>query len=642
MTTESTRVVERDEILIDDHRYKVTGAIRQSLLNRPPGKITIGDYTDASNPMASEFSLGDFRDGIGVERGDISAHTGRVWFATGQIRYRDAYILGRRAVLTAAGPTAEVQTLTIFKNELYGTYGTAVHLYDNSGDSWGSSIRTLASNATDAKVGILFPGGTATETLVIANGTDVDYATDSSTWAENTGQAIKYLIFWGDLLWGITNAGRLYFTDDLSATWSEDAQLPLPAGSVTGLEVARGPDRESHIYAVTKQGLYVHDRANARFLPTDLELPEHIDGGKGHEVWRASIYTSAGNAVYGFQAGSDTTDVGVVGPDLDDGLPDGKRGTINKLIGSHNELFAFLDASSAQGVSGLSTRVSRGVRFHHGVTFPATSGFSLILGWNARGWETKWLSGETARSISAGVVGTAYNTYRLWWAANQRVYYMTLPVDVVNPLQIPTQQYESEAVLETPWFDMGIRNQQKLALASIVDTIHPSTSETVKIEYATNLEETYTTIATKSETGEVEYRLPSSVDSTGVPFRWWKWRITLARGSTNTNTPQLVRITLVWRPRTETIYRIDATLDLTKDYAGLPVNQQLKNLRDSLNSGKLIRITFRADPVGNLTYLMDPLDESSDEEGGPTSYGTVRVAFGEPLSTHSDPVHERA
>ena len=502
---------ERNSISIDHNLYRTRGKVRMGLVSRPPGKVTTGDYTDASNPMASEFSIGDFRDGIGVEIGSLPEDQRRAWWSTAQLRYKNRVILPRLATATAAGPTSDVDTLGYFKDEVYATYGTAVHVYDNSGDSWGSSIRTLLNNATDAMAGLV--GGT--ETLLIATGSEVDYATDSSTWARNTTN-IKFVEFWKDLAWGIDEAGQLYYTDDLSAAWTSDAKLQLPNDYVSGLRVARGPDREDHLYAVTKVGLFVHDDRNARFLKTDLDLPFHPDGGKGSQVWRGRVFVSAGNAIYGFQAGSDQTIVDDVGPDKDHGLPSDKRGTIKMLRKSHNELLAFLDASSAAGVSGLTTRATRGVRFHHGVTFPSQTGYSIILGWNERGWEAKWTSSASARAISAAVVANAYSQYRLWWASNQRVYWMTLPVDVVNPLQVSSSTYGESATLETPWMDFGIRNQNKLALSVLLETVNPTSSETVQVEYATDFGETYTTITTQDETGEQEYHLPTDVNREGV------------------------------------------------------------------------------------------------------------------------------
>ena len=625
-----TRAPDKNTISINGKLYRTRGKVRQFLASQQPGKITIGDYDEKSNPYASEFSLDDFRDGIGVEIGELPRDQHRVWWSTAQLRYKGRVILPRLATQTAAGPAAEVQELITFKDEVYATYGTSVRVYNNSTDSWGSSLRTLAGNATDAAVGLL----SGTETLVIANGTDVDYATDSSTWAENTGQAIKYVVFWKDLLWGITNTGQLYYTDDLTETWSADALLQLPSGSVTGLLVARGPDREEHIYAVTNQGLFVHDDRNARFLPTDLALPVHPNGGKGNEVWRGSIYTSAGNAIYKFQAGADQTSVGVVGPDQDHGLPSDRRGVISRLVGSHNDLLAVLDASTAAGVSGLTTRVSRGVRFHHGVTFPASTGYSHILGWNERGWEVKWLSGASSRAISAAVVSNAYSQYRLWWAVNQRVYWMQLPVDVVNPLQVSSSTYGDSATLETPWFDMGIRNQRKLALSVIVETVNPSDDETVTVEYATDYTETYTEVGVQDTTGEVEYLLPEAINPEGVPFRAWKFRVTFARGSTTTSTPQLVKLTLVWRPRIDVLYGIAADLDLTEPVGSRAVSQQLLDLKAALTSHTLVEVTFKDDASGDQNYLMDILNLESIEQTGKEPHGYVRVTMAEPRHTN--------
>lgn len=622
-----TRAPERNQISINEKLYRTRGKVRLFLASQLPGKVTFGDHDNTSNPLASETSWDDFRDGIGVEVGDLPRDLNRVWWSTAQLRYQARVILPRLANLTAAASTsAEVRELIAFKNEIYGCFGTAVHVYNNSTDSWGASLRTLAANATDAAVGLL----SGTETLVIANGTDVDYATDSATWAENTGQAIKYVIFWKDLLWGITEAGQLYYTDDLSETWSADALLQLPSGSVTGLLVARGPDREEHIYAITNQGIHVHDDRNARFLPTDLALPVHPDGGKGSEVWRGSIFISAGNSVYRFQAGSDQTSVGVVGPDQDHGLPSDKRGVITRLLGSHNDLLAVLDASTAAGVTNLNTLASRGVRFHHGVTLSASSGYSHILGWNERGWESKWLSTANAQSVSAAVVANAYNAYRLWWAVNTRVYWMQLPVDVVNPLQVSSTEYGTGATLETPWFDMNIRNQRKLALSVIVETKNPTSDETVLVEYATDNEETYTEIATQDETGETEYLLPNSTTPEGVPFRSWKFRVTFARGSTTTNTPQLVKLTLVWRPRIDVLYGIAADLDLTDTEVGRPVIQQLKDLKQALVSHTLVPVTYKDDASGDQNYLMDILNVETVEDTGKEPRAYVRVTMAEP------------
>ena len=504
-----SRVTDRNQLLVNGTLYRTDGPVREFLASQQPGKITIGDYSDTSNPLASEKSYSDWRGGIGVEVEDPAKDQDRLWYGDGQTRFKGHLLPPRLATVTDGTTQAAVGVLAEFESTIYATFGTAVHSYNNSTDSWGSSLRTLAASATDWARGRV---GT-TDTLVIANGTDVDYLVTGGTWAEETNIAIKYVTFWKDLLWGITQSGKLYYTDDLTTAWTADAQLPLPDDYVTKIFVARAPDREQHLYASTKEGLYVHDDVNVRFLPTDLSgenFPFHPQGGMGTHVWRGFINVSAGNAVFRFQAGSDQTVITPIGPDLDHGLPSNKRGTIRQLLGTQNDLIALLDATTADGISGVKTRVSRGVRNHHGVTFSAQSGFSIILGRDERGWQVMWQSGSTGKPISAGIVSHAYGTYRLWWAHNQRVYHLPLPVDVVNPLQVTTTTYAATGQVETAWFDATVANQKKLALSLLLETENPTSDETVVLEYAIDRSDTYTTVGTQLATGEVEYQLPAA------------------------------------------------------------------------------------------------------------------------------------
>ena len=228
------RITAQNQIRINDAIFTTSGKVREFLASQPPGKLTLGDYSDASNPYASEYSIDDLRGGIGVNILDPRTDLDRAWYATTQLRYKGRIVLPRLATLTDEGPGGDVDVLYEFKNEVYATFGTSVRVYSNTSDSWGDEVRALPNDATDAAKGILYPSGTATETLVIASGADVEYATASDTWARNTTD-IKYVVFWHELLWGIDNAGQLYYTDDLSSDWSVDAKLQLPAGYILSL-----------------------------------------------------------------------------------------------------------------------------------------------------------------------------------------------------------------------------------------------------------------------------------------------------------------------------------------------------------------------------------------------------------------------
>ena len=625
--------VEEKQIRINDVLFQTAGKIREFLASQLPAKLTFGDYSDASNPFASEWSFEDGRGGIGIEVLDPRKDLDRVWYSTAQLRYPGRIVLPRLATLTATSGSVDIQELREFKNEMYVCQATNVYVYNNGTDSWGSSVRTLLNNATDTAVGLLHPSGTATLTLVVATGSEVDYATNSSTWNRNTTD-IKFVYFWNNLLWGMDVAGQLYYTDDLSAGWTQGAQLQLPSGFINSLLVARGADNLEHLYAATTIGLWIHNAVEGVWEETDMsELPYHADGGVGSTKWRGNIYYPAGNAVYRFQPRSTGTVVDTVGPDGDYGLPLLKRGVIKKLTPTHNDLIAFLDASVVgRGVSGLETRVSRGARFHHGVTLSAQLGYSIILGWNEDGWEVKWESGASDKPITTGTVANAYNQNRLWWASNQRIYYQVLPVDTVNPLQIPTTTYATTATLETPWNDFRSRNSTKLALSFLLDTINPTSSETVKVEYAVNHIESYTTIKTQTATGNTETTFPiGGSNAIGLAFTAIKFRVTLARGSA-TKTPQMVKMTLVWRQRNKELYGVQANLVLG-DSMDVGAKIQLAAIKTALLNDELFEVTYRNDDGGTENYYMEIVGYDAQLETGHNYSGTVQVIMVEPRQT---------
>lgn len=632
------RAIEPNTIVIDRLAYRTSQHVRLFPASQSPGKIIIGEASASDNPNANEWNIGDIRGGQGVEIMDPAKDVDRFWTGAIQSRYKDRIIMPRLAVATSNSPASAVQSLTFFQNVIVGSFGTAVHVYNNSTDNWDSSVRTLLNNATDSANGLV--GGV--DTLAIATGSEVDYATNTATWARSSQQAIKYIVFFKDLLWGITQAGQMYYTDDLSTDWSLDALLQLPDNRIVKLLVARGPDREQHIYAATKVGLYVHDDLNARFVPTDLSgdnSPFHPDAGKGARVWRGSIMFPAGNAVDKFQAGSDQTIVVPIGPDQDHGLPQNKRGVIVASAGTKNGFIALLDASSADGVSTLALP-SRGVGTHHGVTANSNLGLSLIIDYNERGWETLWQSASGTESITVAEVGSAYNVYRMWWGAGETVYFMKIPVDAVNPLQVPDTEYAPTGQFETPWNDMGIRNQIKTALDVLVETDNPTTDETVIVEYATNYNETYTTLDNSditdgkiNTTGLTKFRIVVGGDPVGEIFRSIKFRVTFARGATTTNTAQLIKLTLVWDSVTDVTYGISVVVDVKEDAPdGRSPKQQVIDLKATFAKPELSEWTYRNDDTEVNNYYMRMRDLQGLEEAGDDGddYGVWQITGVEP------------
>ena len=364
-------------------------------------------------------------------------------------------------------------------------------------------------------------------------------------------------------------------------------------------------------------------------MKTKLDLPFHPDGGIGTTVFRGAIYFPAGLGIYKYLPGSPAS-ITIMGPDRDDGLPSDKRGKIKKLINSHNGLIAATDATTGAGAA---TRFhTTGAGTHHGVFAKRDAGFSHILEWDEQGWQSLWLGGGTALAITDAVVSNAYDTYRLWWASNQRVFYMTIPRDIINPSFVSTQQYDSSGSLETSWLDFGDDSAIKLALEIQLETTNPTSDETVQIEYAINYVESYTSITTATATGLARVAMPATGDPVGVAFRSIKFRVTLTRGSTNTNSPALVKLILAYRRKNRLQEGWQFTVDMSKSYNDQTPAEQRSNLLTATTSQTLVEWTYRNNTAaGNPeNYFVEILNKGEIEEAGNDQRGEAHVVVVEP------------
>ena len=339
-----SKVVEENEVSINDVYYTTNRPVQAVLASLYPPKVTIGDTTRDSQTRASVISLADWRGGLGTERMEGAVDVDKAWWSTAQLRYKRHLVLPELVTTTAAasnftGAASQAQ-IAEYNNAIYVSYANQVFLYSNAADSWGSSLVTFASSATD-NITARFSD---VNYLIFAYTSGFDYY-NGSAWATNTKDAV-YLAWWQDKLWGIDNTGQLWYAATPAATPTDDAQLPLEDGYVTDLFTARDASGNIILYAATKLGLYAHDASNARWIETEVAFPYHQYNGSGTKRWRDSVYIPSGQGIYKYINGSNNAVITTVGPDKDDGLPSDQRGTIKKLDASHNELFAIIDAAA--------------------------------------------------------------------------------------------------------------------------------------------------------------------------------------------------------------------------------------------------------------------------------------------------------
>lgn len=591
-------VVTKNKVYLGGHQYTISGPVQRQVVSQAPQQFRLGDISQDSHPLASITSWSDQRGGIGMDVLDGGEESlRRCWFSTCSLRHKGHLVLQRLATQTTVLTSGAVNMLAELASKMYAISGASVIEYANATDTW-TIKATLGGSGTDA---ITIPLG-GTKTLVIARTTGVDYSTDGTTWLANeTG--IKYLTYWRDLLFGMGSDGKFYFTSDLSGSWTEITTFYPANGDVTDLFVGPSSAGEEIIYAAANDGLYAYDNATERFVKTQLAVPFHPTNGFGCVAWRNSIYFPAGHAIYRYTPGQVNV-VDLVGPDRDDGLPETNQGVIKHLVTTHNDLIAIVGPTSQVQIVG--TRAFRGATAgpsaHRGAFSGAVSTASagavkgLVLGWDTRGWEVKWQDDSAEGSMQAAIVSYAYNQYRLWWAAGGSIYYMALPVGIVNPNRVSTTAFAATGTWETPWYTADIIDFDKTALSIYVDSSHPSSSETITFSRSMNYDDNssaFTTIAVKNTSGDAEYFLPSDTTPEGVEFRSVKFKAAFARGSTTTNSPDLKRLGFVYRKRVQALYGFVFKVNMRENTQNRTWREQRDNLEAAYKSKKLLQFTYR-------------------------------------------------
>ena len=652
-------VVEANEIYLNGTYYPLTRPIRSTLASIYPAKVTIGDTTKDSQLRSSIIAWSDWRGGIGINRMEGAGEVNRAWFSTSQLRYKNHLVLPGLATETTT-PSHSIDGATIgaintLSDEVYAFWnGSAsaspkLFKYNNNTGSWGSALTQSAIDQVTDSIVYAAPSGTTY--LVFAhydaNGSGITYSADGSTWKTDANQGAQFLTVWDERLWAITNAGKLWYIagnldTDSSVDNDEvlDAQLPVPSGSITKLFVARNAMGIPIIYAATTRGLFAHNADNARWEDTQMDFPVHPDNGKGTVRWRDSVYIPSGNGIYKYINGNNAAVFTIVGPDRDDGLPSGYRGAIRHMAGSHNELLVGIDASAAPSTIASTSFPYQWISHHGARTMSPDSGNSSILGYNEMGWEVKWTSGTSGKGFDAIHVSDAYDKYRVWWGHNDIVHFMDLPKDIINPSEVSEFAYALSSTHETPWFNAGQSEVDKLALNLRIEAQDLTTTEKVNVQYATDYAESYTTAVASLDSstmgaasGTYTYTFGSSA---GTGFRAIKFKLTLNRSAADDTglekfeTPDVVSLTLEYRKKLAAKWGHTADIDLTNEYKGNIPKDLRAALVTAIESLTLVEFTFRDDAGGTRNYYVDVMAAQGMEFTGHDERGSTTIQVVEP------------
>ena len=645
------KVLEQNEIYLGGTYYPLTRPVQSQLASIYPSKIVIGDTTKDSNIRTSIISWSDWRGGIGVERMQGAADVDRAWWSTLNTRHRHHLVLPALASSTASQEyddtaiSGEITFIAELGPILYVGFGNNPYEYKRAG----TGIHTSAyfERVTHSSSAYSFSGQPSDsltvriggeDNVVVAYESGYAYFANSTTGESYDTNDVKFLAFWDDRLWGIDKTGQLWYTLSLGGTAYNDAKLPVQDDYVTDLFVGRDATGQQIIYASTKMGLYAHDAFNQKWVATEFQLPYHNFNGTGSIRWRDSIYSPSGLGIYKYINGNNNAVLTVMGPDRDDGVPDDNRGTIKILEGTHTELLAAVDGTTAPEEAASVFAYQQGstsaLSGHVSSVFGDSTGSSSILGWNDSGWETKWVAPTAGHAITAMLVTNAgKGDYRLWWGHNQILYNQMVPFDITNPEQLVNMEYATSGYHETPWFDAQQSEVDKLALRLKVEVQGASSNETVVVEYATDYSTTYeSALGTITSNGITTYTFGSNA---GEDFRSIKFKLSLAREAGTTTaimkkSPDVVSLSLEYRKKLDAKWGHAVEVDLNKPYKGNDPKGLRSALVASIESNTLQEFTYRDDSGGTRNYYVDVASATGLEYTGYDERGSSRISLVEP------------
>lgn len=423
-------------------------------------------------------------------------------------------------------------------------------------------------------------------------------ADDTITQASITGDLA---IWWDDKLFRLTHFNALSYTATpatATPSFTANGTIPVSPGACLSLFLYRDSGGDDVICAATKEGLWVHDFANSKWLASSLAFPNHPNGGKGVCVWRDSAYISSGLDV--FQYTMDTpVSIRSVGLNDRDGLPPEYNGEIVKLLDGYNDLFALVDSTESTGTS-----------------------TSTLMAWDGKAWRCWWVGDSTEKAMSDAIISSDF-AYRLWFDHNDTVYYIPLIRGLRNPLKITTTDYATSGVHITPWYVADWEVGSKLAL-SIVNNAgrDVSADETIVVKYridhaTTAIASTWTTLGTITGSGETTYTFGSSL---GTAFKAIQFRFELARGSTTTETPDLLYAVFYFKKVLPVKWGWRFTGDCTHDHVGKSPDQLLDALVTAAELGTLVPFVY-----GDATKYVEVRSVEGERLTGRGRRGTYSV-----------------
>ncbi len=514
---------------------------------------------------------------------------------------------------TADGPAVSgtPNVAANFNGENYWAVDNQLVKLDSGRASY-TSVAILPANIT-----ALIPSLNSRLYIFLGDSNNYAWMSTAEVVTQSNSSAAFYGVEANGLLYKMNSTGTFASSNDpdgASPTWNNLADVTTDSDKIEGIIRGRDADGNFVVYCPTNATLQVYDATNDLWLPTELRLPDHPNGGKGAIYWNDAHYFSYGLGIKKYVTGNPAS-ISEVGLEREGGLPVEYNGEIVKFSADSQYFMAAL--VSASPTSGNSQ-----------------SGLYI---WTGRSWECWWVSANNNEAMTDVIVSSAESGYAIYWNAANTIYYIDLPRGIQNVRQLSgTQKFEASGIFLSPWFDAGTVAYSKLVQAITSYAKSVTANETITIKYRTNHTNedrdtgftTLVTLDTSGENGAVETILASGA---GLSYDAIQYRIDFARGGTNTNSPDLLALVTAYMLKTgATGNRAwTFTINIDGELGDASVQQQYDNIWDAIQSATLIPLTFRNADKNEIHYVQLFLNsgttKTGSEYGGQMALSAVKV-----------------
>lgn len=628
-----------NEIYMGGKFWNVLGPVRLTNITVPPNPIVFGDTEkQGTTQVMQQFTQSNNIGGSGRHIGNVRTDATRNWTSDCDTRWSNLLTLKPKAVVIgkpaqAAGGcklAIEYRGSEYFIFAHANTSGDAMWLFQNdesgANNYWssGGEIRLFGAAITDA---IVFK-----DKLYVGRGVGYDYMNNAGAWTRDTTQPTGYLAVWDNKLWTIaaTATGWTVYQSTDGVAWTAGASIDT-GDRVTDLLRFRDTAGGSALCALTDRGLYIYDATAPRWNLSDAVWPRmpSTQNARGTVFRDGRLYVNIGDlTMIAIQPGT-TFVITPVGLDLDDGVPSDEQGRIVELTSDINYVIASVDSTTDTTSASDDWYGSDAWEWEQWASISGKTGVRAYFGGWHKLYTTTQASYPSGRALD---LSSAYDRRRLYFSLPSGVHYIDLGNGLYNPLFNPTLHFEDGPVSHTtPWWDYGTEGQLKNHGHLFLLTKDCSSTETILVEYAKDLDDSTWYPLTTITTNGVQELKPG--DRAGDTARYFRYRFTLDRGSNDMLAPKMRYYqsdTMRLLPAT---YGYGVQLDLTRPCHGRSPAQQLRELQDLADASvtpNRYQLAYKIDASQDLQTLwgrITHLNGTEETDASRRGEGTWYVAF---------------